>query len=356
MKLIHCADLHLDSPMESNLSAEQAKERKNEILGTFARLVQLASDGQVAAILISGDLFDSRHITKKTERYVLDLIRKHPDLYFFYLAGNHDRGSVLSELDEENKPENLLLFGDEWQSYDFGEVVITGSADPNPDTLELSENALNIVMLHGQESGEKNTDKRDVIRFSKLKNKNIDYLALGHLHGYRTAQLDDRCVACYSGCLEGRGFDECGQKGFVLLEIEAGKITHRFVPIARRELHTVSCDITGFEGRMDLEERVLQAVGDLSTSSLVKVILTGYTLAEQSKDIDYLLSVLTDKFYFAKIYDETRLLIRPEEYRNDISLKGEFVRRVLASNLDEIEKERVLACGLRALCGEEVEL
>ena len=28
MKLIHCADLHLDSPMESNLSAEQAKERK----------------------------------------------------------------------------------------------------------------------------------------------------------------------------------------------------------------------------------------------------------------------------------------------------------------------------------------
>ncbi|MBQ9760441.1 MAG: metallophosphoesterase [Clostridia bacterium] len=356
MKLIHCADLHLDSPMESNLSSEQARERKNEILGTFARLVRLANESRVAAILISGDLFDSKHITKRTERYVLDLIRKYPDLCFFYLAGNHDSGSALSELDEEQRPSNLYLFGEEWQSYDFGDVVITGSENPDPDRLELAPDALNIVMLHGQETGERGVDKRDVIRFSKLKNKNIDYLALGHLHTYRTAQLDDRCIATYSGCLEGRGFDECGQKGFVLLEIEAGRIEHRFIPIARRELHTVTCDVTGVTGRMELEERVRAAIESVPASSLVKLILTGECPAEQSKDIDYLLSILSEKFYFAKIYDETRLLIRPEDYRNDISLKGEFVRRVLASDLDEHEKECVLACGLRALCGEEVEV
>ena len=357
MKLIHCADLHLDSPMESNLSAEQAKERKNEILGTFAKLVQLASDSQVAAILISGDLFDSRHITKRTERYVLDLIRKHPNLYFFYLAGNHDKGSLLSELDESLRPENLCLFGAEWSSYDFGDVVITGSEEPDLDSLSLSENKLNIVMLHGQEAtGDRKTDKRDIIRFSKLKGKHVDYVALGHLHTYRTAKIDERCTACYSGCLEGRGFDECGQKGFVLLEIEAGKISQRFVPIARRELHAVTCDITGFTTRMELEELVTAAVKDIPQSSLVKVILTGACPAEQSKDVDYLLTMLSDRFYFAKIYDETRMLIRPEDYRNDISLKGEFVRRVLASDLSDLEKERVLACGFRALCGEEVEL
>lgn len=356
MKLIHCADLHLDSPMESNLSAEQAKERKNEILATFAKLVRLAEESRVAAILISGDLFDSRHITKKTERYVLDLIRTHPNVYFFYLAGNHDRGSALAELDPTQRPDNLCLFGEGWRSYDFGEVVITGSESPDPDSLSLKENALNIVMLHGQETSERRTDKRDLIRFQKFKNKNIDYIALGHLHTYRTAKLDERCTACYSGCLEGRGFDECGQKGFVLLEIEGGKLSHRFIPIARRELYTVPCDITGFETRMELEERVKAAVEGIPAQSLVKVVLTGACPAEQSKDIDYLLSILTDRFYFAKIYDETHLLIRPEDYRNDISLKGEFVRRVMASNLSDAEKERVLACGLRALCGEEVEL
>jgi hypothetical protein len=66
--------------------------------------------------------------------------------------------------------------------------------------------------------------------------------------------------------------------------------------------------------------------------------------------------VLSQKFYFAKVCDETHLLIRPEEYQNDISLKGEFVRRVMASELSDEEKERVLACGFRALCSEEVEL
>ena len=58
--------------------------------------------------------------------------------------------------------------------------------------------------------------------------------------------------------------------------------------------------------------------------------------------------------YFAKLADETRLLIRPEDYRNDISLKGEFVRRVMASSLTETEKERIIACGFRALSGEEI--
>ena len=32
MKIIHCADLHLDSQMTANLTKEQARERKREII------------------------------------------------------------------------------------------------------------------------------------------------------------------------------------------------------------------------------------------------------------------------------------------------------------------------------------
>ena len=35
MKIIHCADLHLDSQMTANLTKEQARERKREIIRTF---------------------------------------------------------------------------------------------------------------------------------------------------------------------------------------------------------------------------------------------------------------------------------------------------------------------------------
>ena len=351
MKLIHCADLHLDSPMEANLPPERARERKAEILSTFAKLVRLAHEGGVSAILIAGDLFDSTHVTKKTERYVLDLIASHPDLYFFYLAGNHDRGNTLRTL--ADKPDNLCLFEDGWRSYRFGEVTITGSERPDPNTLELDPNVCNIVLMHGQEGSGRGDD---IIRFSRLKGKNIDYLALGHLHEYRTAEIDPRCTACYSGCLEGRGFDECGQKGYVLLEISGGKVSHRFVPIAKRTLHTVTCDVTGYTSQLDLENRLLDATRAIPSSDLVKAVLVGKVSGEAQKDLTHLSGVLSERFYFAKLRDESRLLINPEDYRHDVSLKGEFVRRVMASSLPEAEKERVIACGFRALCGEEVGL
>lgn len=352
VKLIHCADLHLDSPMEANLLPEKARERKSEILSTFTRLVRLAEENGVSAILIAGDLFDSDHITKKTQKYVTDLIASHPNLYFFYLAGNHDRGNALHT--QEEKPENLCTFGAGWSSYRFGEVTVTGSESPDPDALQLDPDALNIVLMHGQERAGRGDMSGDVIRFSRLKGKHIDYLALGHLHEYRIAAIDARCTACYSGCLEGRGFDECGQKGYVLLEVENRRITHRFVPFAKRSLHTLSCDVSGFSSQLELEERLLAAVEGIPSRDMVKVVLEGVCLPDDQKDLVHLTGVLSERFYFAKIYDESRLQICPEDYRNDISLKGEFVRRVMGSNLKEEEKERVIACGFRALCGEEV--
>ena len=44
------------------------------------------------------------------------------------------------------------------------------------------------------------------------------------------------------------------------------------------------------------------------------------------------------------------------DYAHDVSLKGAFVRRVLASDLPEEEKERAISLGLQALRGEEVVL
>ena len=354
MKLIHCADLHLDSPMESNLSSDKARERKGELRAAFARLIRYADENGVEAILIAGDLFDSNHITKSTEKYVLDLIASHPAIKFFYLAGNHDRGSVLKHADQ--RPENLYTFDQGWTSYDVGDVTVTGSEFPDGDTLTLSPDRINIVVLHGQETRGNGAQKEDIIRFGKLKGKHIDYVALGHIHEYRCTKIDGRCTACYTGCPEGRGFDECGTKGFVLLETDGKKLTHRFIPHAARELHTITCDITDIPSQLLLEERASKITERIPAKDMVKLVLVGTTTANASFDLIRLRGMLTERFYFAKIKDETRLLIRPEDYSNDISLKGEFVRRVMASNLNENEKERVIACGLRALSGEEIGL
>lgn len=57
MKIIHCADLHLDSNMESNLSREQAMLRREELLETYEAMVAYGAANQVRVILIAGDLF-----------------------------------------------------------------------------------------------------------------------------------------------------------------------------------------------------------------------------------------------------------------------------------------------------------
>ena len=352
MKLIHCADIHLDSPMETNLTADKARERKLEIRSAFSRMVRTAADEGVEAILIAGDLFDSARVTKSTENYVLDLIASYPMIDFYYLSGNHDQGSALAN--GAQLPANLYTFGKLWSTYRRGDVTITGASVPDADTLSLQSDEVNILLLHGQERKSAGVAGEDVIHLGKFKNKNIDYAALGHIHEHRVLRLDTRGVAAYSGCLEGRGFDECGIKGYVLLTIEGNRVSHRFVPFAARTLHTVECDVTGFTSGLDLEERMLASVKDIPQKDMVKVLLTGICPAETMLDLTHLRGVLCEKFYFAKVKDETSLSINAEDYAHDISLKGEFVRRVMASNLSQSEKERVIACGFRALSGEEL--
>ena len=86
------------------------------------------------------------------------------------------------------------------------------------------------------------------------------------------------------------------------------------------------------------------------------MVLTGRLLPDSYRDLAHLSSLLGERFFFARLEDKTRLRIRPEDYEKDISLRGEFVRRVLSSKLSEVEKERVIAAGFRVLNREEVGL
>lgn len=357
MKIIHCSDMHLDSPLGTNLSAQKAKERNAEICATFGRLVSFALREQVDAVLIAGDLFDSVHVSARTVDYVLEKIRSAGTVTFFYLRGNHDGNR--DAFDGCEIPNNLKVFTDSWTSYRFGDVLITGlelsleNWDTYYDKLSLPEDAVNIVMLHGQISTQPGPE---LVALPKLRNKYIDYLALGHIHSYQMGKLDDRGSFCYCGCPEGRGFDECGEKGFVLLEKQEFGIKTTFVPFASRVLHEVPVDITDTQTVTQILSKMEHAASDLSADSMVKFTLEGTYTLQTHKDFPFLQKMLAPNFWFVKIKDESRLKIDRESYAGDVSLKGEFIRMVLASERSEEEKERIICCGIRALTGEEVTL
>lgn len=83
MKLIHCADLHLDSSFYTHFTVGQARERNMELLNNFQRLVEYGQNIGVTGILIAGDMFDSNQVTIFTRNTVLELIRSNPDISFF---------------------------------------------------------------------------------------------------------------------------------------------------------------------------------------------------------------------------------------------------------------------------------
>jgi DNA repair exonuclease SbcCD nuclease subunit len=369
MKIIHCADLHLDSKLTANLSKEKARERRAELLQTFIDMVEYAKKNNVSAVIIAGDLFDVRNISVTARNTVYSAILNHKDIDFYYLKGNHDADSFLGMLEEI--PQNLKLFSENWTSYTLSEngcadVVITGAelSTKNANTiyssLVLDNDKINIVILHGQESSYSSKDKAEVININALRNKGIDYLALGHIHSYKEEKLDNRGVFCYSGCLEGRGFDECGQCGFVLLETDSGnkKLERTFVPFAKRNLYTVNIDISGCKNSMEILNRVKSKLdmAGYGSESLLKLVLCGQVDVECEKNTDFIRKQFEDMYYFVKVYDETVFEVDYSAFALDASLKGEFIRTVLSEeNLSDEKKAEVIRYGIQALAGEEMD-
>lgn len=370
MKIIHCADIHLDSKMTSNLSKEKAKERKFEILDTFLNMVEYGAEQGVKAILIAGDLFDGNNISANARNSVENCIRKHSEIDFYYLKGNHGGGDVfLNGL--KAMPVNLKLFGDRWTTYELysGAKKITLSGlelggereEALLSSLLLDPRNFNVVTLHGQIGTYQNGKSQETIGLRELRGKNIDYLALGHVHEYQEGELPPRGKYCYPGCLEGRGFDECGEHGFVLIDIEeeALRATYQFVPFAKRKIHEVSVDASECMTTPEIQEKMEEEVRAHSCKpeDLVKVVLTGEVDVSCEKNLEYLEKQLRDGFYFAKIKDETRIRVNYADYEMEPTLKGEFVRMVKAEGaLSEEEKAEIIRCGLQALNEEEIKL
>lgn len=362
MKIIHCADIHLDAKMTANLGSARAAERRSELLGTFHRMAEWAAEHDVAAILIAGDLFDVKKISVTARNAVLSDIRRYPQIRFYYLRGNHDRDNFTDSIDEV--PKNLQMFDTGWTYCTSGNVCICAAeltkenADSIYSTLLLRPECFNIVMLHGQESPTSMKGREPVIDIKRLKNRGIDYLALGHVHAYKREQLDGRGIYCYPGCLEGRGFDECGPHGFVLLDIDEsrGTFTDTFIPFAKRLLYEVPADVTGLCTSAEMAgaaARCLREAG-CGPDDLVKLVLTGAVGADAEKDADYIRECFSDDYYFLKLCDETRLRVDERDYLLDESLKGEFVRLVIEqSGLSEEDQAAVIGYGLKALAGEK---
>ena len=351
MKFIHCADLHLGSKISSNFPKEISEERRAEVRDSFRRMVGYANENAIDVIVLAGDVFDTEKPFKKDKDFFYSVVGNNPDVDFLYLRGNHDT------LGERRDLPNLKTFSNEWTSYTYGDVVFSGietckeNATSLYSTLSLDEQRKNIVIMHGQACDATGVDK---VHLTRLRGKHIDYLALGHIHEYNFGKIDERGTWAQSGCLEGRGFDETGEKGFIVVDVER-TVTHTFMPFSRRKIAWERLDVTGVAdvyGAYRLAKQTLR----LESTGIYRVELVGETDVANDSFADDLQKFLADLCGYVSVKDRTHKKIDVTAYEGDNSLKGEFVRTVYANNdyTDE-EKAQIVAYGLRALAGREVE-
>ena len=352
MKILHTSDLHIGSPLTSRLSQDKVRERKGELLANFERMIEEAVYQRVSLFIIAGDLFDTERITKSVAERVLGAMARRPSLEFLYLPGNHEKNALIES--GVPFPENLKLFGEDWTYFDYGEVCVAGRSEITSgmfSTLNLSYAKTNVVVLHGALADGKSGG--EIIGRRELEGKSIDYLALGHYHSYSEEQIFDTGVAVYAGTPEGRGFDEVGKKGFVIIDADGRHARHTFHPFAKRTLRIVDVDLSGAASRQDVDTRADMALSGIPHTDLIRLRLVGKRAPELFPDTTAILSRWQSSFYHFEVKDESGIRIDPEDYKYDRSLKGEFIRLVSARNdITSEEKDKIIRTGLAALMGE----
>ena len=89
IKILHTADMHLDSPftlMDSSLS----EARRADLRSAFSALMMYVKDNKIDILLIAGDMFEHEYATKETVAMVIREFEKLPECRFVISPGNHD--------------------------------------------------------------------------------------------------------------------------------------------------------------------------------------------------------------------------------------------------------------------------
>ena len=406
VKLIHTADLHLDSAFRSRFTKEEAENRRQKQLMAWKELLSFAVEKKVQGILIAGDLFDSPVVSHGTMDFFLSTISEHPEISFFYLRGNHDTENTFCY--QENLPKNLFLFSEKGKKYrlndrlllagmeygtkdiSFGEnegatqgagqaaeqgvgqenahgaeALSKSESESEEESkfLKLKEEDCNILLLHG--ALYQGTPKGEAVQgeegifLKNLEKLPLSYIALGHIHKGGEGKLNNGALWAYPGCLQGRGFDEEGERGFLYLKVEEEKkeIRKEFIPIKQGEFRILEIELLEDEGTLACLKKIeveMEKAGIAKEDSL-RIILKGKKGLEQERNLRYLQLQLQDSVFFLEIRDECELSWNREEAMKEKSLKGEFLRVLAAAdNLSKEEQEEIIALGMGLLQGGEL--
>lgn len=364
LKIVHCADLHLGAELPS--LGERAAQRRQELLQTFFRIVQLCKQERANALLIAGDFFEGAG--GSSSREVMHALGEIPDTVVAIAPGNHDYYCAASPYAEEGWPKNAVIFRSALEYREFPEkrlrlwgAAFTGTYQEEPLLRARAprDDYINICALHGDLAAEGQKTPYNPVTSAQIEASGMDYLALGHIHKRSEILKRGETSFAYPGCPEGMGFDEPGEKGVYVGTVYKGGAELSFSRVCRRMNLEASADITAANSDRAAAEIALHALerahGPQFREHLYKLTLTGAPQG-YTPDCAAVAGLLSEEghLYYAKVKNGVRPAEDLELLGNELSLKGIFVRRMLERMRagKDAADERALYLGLKAFSGE----
>lgn len=368
ISVIHCSDIHLGATIPFLKDAD-AKIRRSEIMNTFKRITELCKEKSVDVLLIAGDLFENYGIDLNLVNFTKKCLADIPDTIVAICGGNHDYISADSPYCDKNWSDNVFIFGKDIQYVEFPNMKLriwgtsfssTYIDVPIFDTIDVPKNDfLNLMVMHGDLIIHKNQISRyNPITLEQIANSNMDYIALGHIHKTTPVKKIKNTFFAYSGCPEGHGFDEQGQKGIYYGTISKGSCDLKFIPISKRVLIEITLDITSSYSDNDVIGRIKSYLKESFAykyyDNLYKIILIGSTDENYVPNCQHIKSVLSEDVFYCDVKNHSLPNIDFQLLSKEISLKGLFVKNMLNkinNSIDDFEKEnlkKALYVGLNA--------
>ncbi len=283
IKILHSADWHLDAPMLGH-SEEESQRLRRELRRIPEKIAALCKAENCDLLILAGDLFDGPYTKESLTAVRTALIGL--SIPVIITPGNHDFVTDDSPYMTADWPSNVHIFKKpEMESLYLQELdcVIYGAGYTKMDCPALlkgfcaeGDARWHIGVLHGDATTA--TSPYCPVTRMQLQDSALDYLALGHIHKAGSLRAGDTLCA-WPGCPMGRGFDETGDKGVILAELEDG-VRAQFRSLDTPRFYDEELD-AGDDPVQSLET-LLPSVG---SSDFYRITLTGYS---QKLDLDAL--------------------------------------------------------------------
>jgi DNA repair exonuclease SbcCD nuclease subunit len=268
VKIVHAADLHLDSPLRGleRYTGAPAHRVRDATRRAFENLIGLCIDEEAKLLCLAGDLWDGEWRDYSTGLFFAAQMTRlrEAGISVVWIRGNHDAQSRVTR--HVKLPENVReLSTKKAESVELSEigVVVHGQGFASRDVRDnlaraypaAQRDLVNVGLLHTSVDGRPGHDPYAPCSVTDLVALGYDYWALGHVHRREILHRDPWLV--FPGNLQGRHVKEQGDKGASIIHVESGRVSeveHRALDVVRWAV----CSVDASECRSgdDVVERV----------------------------------------------------------------------------------------------------